>query len=259
MNRVLARGLAFASGLALLLLLAVPARAQQADSREVEAKKDCLGGHPDRGIELLADLYAETGDPTYIYNQGRCFEQNGRNAEAVTRFREYLRKAPQVGADERAQVQARIDVLEAEARPSPPAAAVPPAAPGPVQPVAPVPAPPARPDSTSEARAHHLRIAAVAAAAVGVAAAAAGLVEGLRARSLSQEVTGDASRGVYSQSKFDSGERAQTISVIGFSVGGAALVTAGILYGLSRSHDEAPPVTALIDATGARAFWRMTF
>lgn len=244
---------------ALILLVASPARAQQADSREVEAKKACLGGHPDRGIELLADLYAETSDPTYIYNQGRCFEQNGRSAEAVTRFREYLRKAPTIGADERAQVQARIDVLEAEAHPAPPVAATP-AAPSPVQPVAPAPALVAAPDSAArETRAHQLRIAAITAAAVGVAAVAVGAVEGLRARSLSQEVTDDANRGVYNQSKFDSGERAQTISVVGFSVGGAALVTAAILYGLSRSHDEPPPVTALIDGAGARASWRVTF
>lgn len=244
-------------GLVVTALLAAPAaRAQQADSREVDAKKACLGGHPDRGIELLADLYAETNDPTYIYNQGRCFEQNGRGGEAVTRFREYLRKATGIGADERAQVQARIDAIEAEARPAP----VPP----PVSPVvSPAPAAPvlvAAPDSSArEARARHLRIAALAASGVALAAAAVGVVEGLRARSLSQEVTNDAKNGTYSQSKFDSGERAQTFEVIGYSVAGAGLVAAGVLYGLSRGHNEAPPVSAMIDATGARAVWRFTF
>jgi len=236
--------------LAPVLLLAPPARAQQGDAREVEAKKACLGGHPDRGIELLADLYAETNDPTYIYNQGRCFEQNGRNADAVIRFREYLRKATSIAPDERAQVQARIDVLDAPAAP-----------PAPVQPVAP-PAPVLvrAPDQAErESHARHLRIGALTAAAVGVAAVAVGVVEGLRARSLSQEVTSDANRGVYSQSKFDSGARAQTIEVIGFSVGGAALVAAGVLYGLSRGHDEPPPISALIDRTGAGALWRVTF
>jgi len=253
-----ARGVTVGSLMALALLAAPAARAQQGDAREVEAKKACLGGHPDRGIELLADLYAETSDPTYIYNQGRCFEQNGRNADAVVRFREYLRKATNLAADERAQVQARIDVLDAAAHP---------AGPAPVQPIqptlaAPAPAPvlvsgPDAPEATSRAR--HLRIGALAAAAVGVAAVAAGVIEGLRAHSLAQEVTSDANRGVYSQSKFDSGTRAQTLEVIGFSVGGAALVAAGVLYGLSRSHDEAPPVTAMIDRTGAGALWRVTF
>ena len=74
--------------LALLMLLSLlgGAGAARADEgRELQAKEACLGGHPDKGIELLAQLYAETNDPTYIYNQGRCFEQNGRPADAVTR------------------------------------------------------------------------------------------------------------------------------------------------------------------------------
>ena len=46
---------------------------------------------------------------------------------------------------------------------------------------------------------------------VGVVAVGAGVVMGLRASSLSTEVTNDANAGVYSQSKFESGERAQTL------------------------------------------------
>ncbi|HSY38574.1 MAG TPA: hypothetical protein VLA79_03570, partial [Polyangia bacterium] len=92
------------------------ARAQ--DARELQAKEACLGGHPDKGIELLAQLYAETNDPTYIYNQGRCFEQNGRATDAVTRFREYLRKAQNLAPDEKTDLQKRIDDLEAQTRPA---------------------------------------------------------------------------------------------------------------------------------------------
>ena len=87
------------------------ARTGSRSARELEAKKACLGGHADKGIELLADLYAETNDPTYIYNQGRCFEQNGRFTEAVTRFREYLRKATAAAPDERAQLDKHIAEL----------------------------------------------------------------------------------------------------------------------------------------------------
>jgi hypothetical protein len=116
------------------------------------------------------------------------------------------------------------------------------------------------PDSAArEAHARHLRIGAYAAAGVGVAAAVVGVVEGLRARSLSQEVTNDAKNGMYVQSKFDSGERAQTIEVIGYSVAGAGLVAAGVLFGLSRAQGDEPAVSAMIDATGARAMWRVRF
>jgi hypothetical protein len=29
-------------------------------------------------VEILAGLYVDTNDPTYIFNQGRCFEQTHR-------------------------------------------------------------------------------------------------------------------------------------------------------------------------------------
>ena len=103
-----------------LLIVAVGAGgvARAQDARELQAKEACLGGHPDKGIELLAQLYAETNDPTYIYNQGRCFEQNGRATDAVTRFREYLRKAQNLAPDEKTDLQKRIDDLEAQTRPA---------------------------------------------------------------------------------------------------------------------------------------------
>jgi hypothetical protein len=95
------------------------ARAQDRDPRELEAKKACLGGRTDRGIELLAEMYAETNDPTYIYNQGRCFQQSGRPREALTRFREYMRKAPNMAADDKALVQGYISELEEQLKTSP--------------------------------------------------------------------------------------------------------------------------------------------
>jgi hypothetical protein len=45
----------------------------------------------------LTDLYVDTNNPIYIFNQGRCFQQNGRYEEAVLRFREYQRKNADAG------------------------------------------------------------------------------------------------------------------------------------------------------------------
>ena len=106
----------------LVALAATPgaARAQDRDPRELEAKKACLGGRTDRGIELLAEMYAETNDPTYIYNQGRCFQQSGRPREALTRFREYMRKAPNMSPDDKALVQGYISELEEQLKTAPP-------------------------------------------------------------------------------------------------------------------------------------------
>jgi hypothetical protein len=249
-------------GLGLGCLLAVasagPVRAQERDARELEAKKACLGGHADKGIELLADLYAETGDPTYIYNQGRCFEQNGRSAEAVTRFREYLRKVTTASADERAQLESHIAQLESEQHAAP---AVTPVvtAPAPA-PVVVVQAPAA--DSGSPERAHRLKVLALVTGGVGVVAVGAGVAMGLRASSLSTEVTNEAKTGTYSQSKFDSGERAQTLEIVGYSVGAAALLASGILYYLSAESghaDRAPAASVSLGPEGLGAGMRMSF
>ena len=110
----------FASALLALALLSGAARAQERDPRELEAKKACLGGRPDRGIELLAEMYAETNDPTYIYNQGRCFQQNGKPREALTRFREYMRKARDLSPDDKALVEGYISELEQQIKASTP-------------------------------------------------------------------------------------------------------------------------------------------
>ena len=75
---------------AVLLAAAPRAMGANLESKERAAKKACLLGEVDKGAEILADLYVDTNDATYIYNQGRCFEQNGKNDQAVLRFKEYL-------------------------------------------------------------------------------------------------------------------------------------------------------------------------
>jgi hypothetical protein len=79
----------------LIALAAVPAFAasKQASKQAQErtARKACLGGDYNRGVNILADLFVTTKDPTYIFNQGRCFEQNHRYEDAISRFEEYLR------------------------------------------------------------------------------------------------------------------------------------------------------------------------
>lgn len=119
--------------LALLSLVSTPARAQlqppsataaQEDPRELEARAACAAGDVDKGIAILARLFAETGDYTWVYNQGRCYQQNGRAAPALNRFREYLRRGQNLAAEERSEVEGFIKELEAEVarQPAPPAA-----------------------------------------------------------------------------------------------------------------------------------------
>lgn len=68
-----------------------PARAADEDSRPRQALAACSGGEVQKGIGILAELYAETREPAFVFNQGRCYQQNGELEKAADRFREYLR------------------------------------------------------------------------------------------------------------------------------------------------------------------------
>jgi hypothetical protein len=222
-----------------VLCAAAPARAEQQDARELEAKKACLANKPDRGIELLAELYAETNDPTYIYNQGRCYQQNGRGADALVRFREYLRKATTLPDADKAEVQRVIAELEAQQEQQRKAEA-------PV--VAPVPAPVA---PAPRADRPGLKLAGIVTASVGVVALGGAMYMGYRAQQLSDEVTADAKNKVFSSTKYQDGQRAETLQWIGYGVGGVALLSGAMLYafgagligGESGSVTVAPTVT----------------
>ena len=120
---------------AVLLLAAPSAMGANVESNERAAKKACLVGDVDKGAEILADLYVDTNDATYIYNQGRCFEQNGKNEQAVLRFKEYLRKAKNLSPADSEAVQKKIEELQGtaghrETQPEPLAAPAPALRPG---------------------------------------------------------------------------------------------------------------------------------
>ena len=95
-----------------------PAYAPQADleRREADAKKECAAGRWERGGEILAELYAGTGDIDYVFNQGRCYQQNNRPDEAIARFREFLRRADAKPPEARKEAEDFIAELEAEKR-----------------------------------------------------------------------------------------------------------------------------------------------
>ena len=110
---------AFPSGRSLLvaaslgaLLASTAQAAPPRKSPEREAKKACLTGNVEKGVAILAELYVETDDPTWLFNQGRCFEQNTRHVEAISRFKEYLRKATNLSQAERTEAESHIAECE---------------------------------------------------------------------------------------------------------------------------------------------------
>jgi hypothetical protein len=90
------------------LLAARVAHAAADESTKRAAKTACLAGDYAKGVALLAELYVDTSDPMYIFNQGRCFEQNGRYEDAVIRFREYQRKNADAGGAPDPQAEKHI-------------------------------------------------------------------------------------------------------------------------------------------------------
>ncbi len=242
-----------AATLALALLTAAPARAQQ-DARELEAKKACLANKPDRGIELLAELYAETNDPTYIYNQGRCYQQNGRGADALIRFREYLRKATNLPPTEKAEVERVVGELEEQQRKTDAAAA-------PAQ--SSVPEPVALEAAEARVERPRLRVAGIVTASVGVVVLASAIYMGTRAQELSTEVTNDAKNKMFSSTKYQDGQRAETLQWIGYGVGGVAVLSGVMLYafgsGMFGGESHSVAVAPTVGPGGGGASLSLSF
>jgi hypothetical protein len=236
------------------------APAPQRDPRDVEAKKKCLAGDPNGGVALLVELYVETGNTTYLYNQARCFQQNGRPEEAIQRFREYLRKTADVTAQERAQVDAYIAELEAEREAGTRAAAPAP----PVLEARPPPAEVATAPLESERGRRPLRIATFALGVAGVALVGTGVYFGLRVRALEKSAEQRAHDDrIIDRDEQARGEAAARWQWVGYGLGAAALAGGVTTYLLSRRQEErvqsAVTVTPVVSPALAGGRLRLTF
>jgi hypothetical protein len=224
--------------------------------REKQAKKACLSGDYQTGVSILADLFVETEDPVYLYNQGRCYEQNVRYVEAGERFREYLRKAKDLTDKIRADVDKHIadcDAGAAKTQPryamdNPPPTAPPPAAPP--QMYSPPPTPPQAPGVATTANpslaatdVHHpwQHTAKWIAAGAAVGFLGLGVVEHVRYYSKNKDYNDDPKCGVGGQCSdlASAADTAQVIAIVGY---GAAAVATGlaITFWLTDSPKPAP-------------------
>jgi hypothetical protein len=100
---------AYILSLVCLSSLTWPSQARAKDPPDTEALKACTTGNVRRGVEILTDLYVHSNDPTYLFNQGRCYEQNHQWQSAIDRFREYLRKTPRLSKKLTADTEKHID------------------------------------------------------------------------------------------------------------------------------------------------------
>jgi tetratricopeptide (TPR) repeat protein len=217
------------------------------EASERAAKKACAVGDYQKGIDILADLLIETNDPTYIYNQGRCYQQNGHFVEALNRFHEYLRKAS-LRDDARGETERQIADCEAalvKAAQFQPSPAAPPALAAPSPAHAPVPQSEAPIVATKETRApatsghRSMRIAGIVCAAGGLAALGAGVGLALKTQSLSEGTA-------YSRKNENERASLETLGWISYGVSAAALATGTILYLLGSAREPGEQSSALV-------------
>ncbi len=252
-----------------------------ADKREVEARADFAAGRYQQAIDRFAQLYGETLNPIYLRNIGRCQQGLNQPQAAINSFRDYLKKAKAMTADERQEIEGYIKEMETRLapQPGPPPATTPPV---------PLPLPPGPPPSTvvpPSPPAEHVSEPGPATAAppppptvalppvnppptngpvltvtappppshlehpwrtAGIVTAAAGgalVVTGV-VLGLSARSDANAVSAQYDRSQADAGKRNGKIAVAADVVGAAAVVT-GILLATHAVEIASPPALSL--------------
>jgi len=120
--------------LSVSLVFSAAARAAS-DGDELKARTAFAAGEYKEALEIYARLYAETMHPTYLRNIARCHQNLGNHDKAISSFREYLRKAPDLAPAQRKEIEGYIaeqeQLKQSQGRQPapPPPTAPPPAAP----------------------------------------------------------------------------------------------------------------------------------
>jgi hypothetical protein len=248
-----------------ILLPTTPAFGASRQDQEKVARKACLSGDYSKGVSILANLYVDTREPVYVFNQGRCFEQNLQFREALGRFEEYLRMgetaslrlADRAAAERHiADCKARLpeDPKQAQAtaplpfvQPPPPALSVPEPAPKSEPTVQTVEQPKAEPEPPKGRSI--LLSAGIVTGVIGVAAVGSGVAFNLKVNSMVKEM--ETTLDGYTPSANSSRKTYETLMWVGYGVGAACIATGAILVavGVGARHGSSTNV-ALVPAVG---------
>jgi hypothetical protein len=228
------------------------------DKRPNAALAACASGDVAKGIAILGELYAETRNPSFVFNQGRCYQKNNQLEQARGSFAEYLRIGTNEPPEDLQRAQAFVKELDdalARQRASQPAVVV---------------APPASGDGAARV----LRVSSVVLAAVGVLAVGFGAVMSLKVKSTNDDLeqlyaaTPYVTDSVRVQQLESDGSRYQTLQWVGYGVGAAAFAGAVATFILGGSRfpwsAESPDRVALdltpaVSPNGGAALLRMRF
>ena len=200
------------------------------DPRVAKAQTACLSNDLDTGVRVLAELYTETGDVRWLFNQARCYQQNNKPDLALNRFREFLRAAPQSETDLRGRATKYVEELEHRENVGAPLAQIDLTAKPPI-------------DDHAAAGDPRLRTAAIVLGSVGVAGLATGVVFSWRGQAKKEEIRHDGELTTLldpaeERRKYDDGERLARWQWPAYLAGGALIAGAAACYVLSvRGHE----------------------
>jgi hypothetical protein len=242
---------------AAILGVLCPSSARAEPDPHARALEACAAGSVAEGVALLAGLYAQTKDPTYVYNQGRCYQQNGQLEPALNRFHEYLRVGTKEPPPDIARAQgfikeiedslARTRAIQAEQERARQAAAAPDGA-------------------LSDRRRSRLHVAATLLGVVAVASITTGAVMGLRSQSIEREIDKEVQANPVIvdaaglKRRLADGGRYETWQWIGYGVGVAAAAGAVTTLAFAELSRPAREQVAFVPvAGGAAGLWRVTF
>jgi hypothetical protein len=79
---------------------------------ELKARQAFAASRYDEAIEIFAQLYAETLNPIYLRNIGRCHQKKREPEKAIDAFQDYLAKGKSVTPSERKEIQGYIKDME---------------------------------------------------------------------------------------------------------------------------------------------------
>jgi len=246
-------------------------RTDQANRSDQEraARKACLNGDYTKGVGILSDLFVDTKDTTYIFNQGRCFEQNRRYEDAAARFEEYLTAAEgKLSAEDKAAAEKHLATCKEKLAKERGRSTIEPATVPVVPPTtytATLPEPKPSPETTTEPsaatlvqsapqqepgqRRWGLLTAGIITGAVGVGGVVAGVVFNLKANSLINDM--ETKVGTYSAAKENDQKSYKTLAWVGYGVGAACVVAGAVLIGLgAKSGPTSSTDVALVPSVG---------
>jgi hypothetical protein len=113
MDRSMKRGGA-ALGAVLVMVLAFGGAAHADHAGEMKAREAFAAGRYDEALQTFAKLYAETLNPIYLRNIGRCQQKLKQPDKAIDAFHDYLIKGgKKISADEKAEINGYIKAMEA--------------------------------------------------------------------------------------------------------------------------------------------------